>query len=73
MRASTEGTEKPIIVRIHMSEYSNPLTFGSWAQYLEGRFRQAGIPVSGDGVSHGTLNRYDDPNDFGVTVYEWKP
>lgn len=66
-------TTKPIIVRIRMSEYSNPLTFDSWAQYLESRLRQAGIPVAGDGISRGTLNRYDDPEDFGVTVYEWKP
>ena len=46
---------------------------GKYFDWLEARLKEAGIPVEGDNLLHGTLHRFDDPNDFGSIVYRWEP
>lgn len=46
---------------------------GKYYEWLEQKLKGVGIPVDGDNLLHGTLHRFDDPEDFGVTVYRWWP
>ena len=64
-----------IEVRININDVpagpgSEPHSYFGW---LENKLKNAGIPVDGDNLLHGTLVRFDDPNDFGVTIYVWRP
>lgn len=49
---------------------AEPKPYFDW---LEKKLKDAGIPVDGDNLLHGTLTRFDDPNDFDVTIYVWRP
>lgn len=47
------------------------LTPEVWETALFNTLREAGIPVNPDGSVPGALKRWDDPEDFGATWYEW--
>ena len=67
-----------IQVRISTLDYplDRPLTPALWESWLVDKLRAAGVPIKGllvyDGLTHGTLSRYDDPCDFSMAVYEWR-
>lgn len=70
------AADEPIEVRIRVDDIpkGRTLNYGIWETYIYTRLTEAGIPVSESGdVLRGTLTRMDDPADFGVTVYRWKP
>jgi len=51
-----------------MPRHDRPEKYFDW---LEKRLKEAGIPVDGDKLHSGVLQRLDDPEDFGVTIYRW--
>lgn len=66
--------DQPITVRILLSEYERPMTFGNWAEVVERRLREAGVPLDDNGdVARGTMRRFDDPAEWGATIYVWTP
>lgn len=63
-----------ICVRINVGDIpkGRSLDYGVWETYIYGRLKEAGIPVLPDGnIERGTIHRFDDPKDFGATIYEW--
>lgn len=68
---------EPITVRINVSEIVRYRTPELWETFVMGKLREAGVPVKGvllyGGIESGTLMRRDDPEDFGVTIYTWRP
>lgn len=69
----SDPTDKPITVRISVSEFERPLSFEGWASVVERKLKEAGIPVEGPDVVRGTLRRFDDPAEWGTTIYVWTP
>lgn len=45
-----------------------------WETKLYNALKSAGIPVSPDGriTEDGVLDRYDDPKDWGLVIYQWR-
>jgi hypothetical protein len=60
-----------IEVRLNINDM--PLDDGPWVyfEWIEARLREAGIPIEGDNLLHGTLIRLDDPENFGAVTYRW--
>ena len=60
-----------IEVRINVKDM--PLNDGpeKYFNWLEKKLKDAGIPIDGDILLSGVLNRIDDPEDFGITTYRW--
>lgn len=50
-----------------------PLTPAEWERRIVTILRAAGIPMTDAGPTHGTLQRFDDPKDFGASIWEWTP
>lgn len=61
-----------IEVRINVDDVPKPFTLGSWAKHIQEKLAEAGVPLDEKGQPiSGALRRFDDPKDFGVTVYQW--
>lgn len=78
MATLTDGTDtsKRIVVRIQIDS-NMPTEFLRWQKWVSEKLVAAGIPlIHGnleEGTEHGTLWRYDDPAEWGVTVWQWEP
>ena len=63
-----------VVIRVDDIHKGRTLDYGIWETYVYGKLKEAGIPVSPTGdVERGTLFRYDDPEDFGATIWKWEP
>lgn len=62
-----------ITVRLHIDNCPKPFTITSWAKWVDEQLIAAGIPIHGSVLGGGAIRRYNDPKDFGVTVWEWIP
>lgn len=71
---NTAKDEGDIIVRLRLSDCPHPMKPDTYFDWLYAEFSKAGIPCDPDGtLIRGTIMRFDDPEDFGVTVWHWKP
>ena len=63
------------MIEVRLDVRDMPLHDGpeKYYDWLEKKLKGAGVPVDGDNLLHGTLHRFDDPENFGVTVYRWEP
>jgi len=71
--AYPEDQKTIIEVRLNIREmplHNGPERHFDW---LEAKLKAAGIPVDGNNLLHGTLTKFDDPTDFGATIYRWEP
>lgn len=63
-----------IRVRILVNEIllnQGPEIYSKW---IIERLRKSNIPIDVEGnILNGTIYRLDDPDDFGATIYVWKP
>ena len=80
MLQNVEHTDEGIIrCRISASDYplECSLTQAMWECWIVGKLKEAGVPIIGilvfRGIKSGTLRRFNDPVDFGATIYEWIP
>ncbi len=77
--AGRASLERKVRVVINMTDYpiNLPLEPAMWECWVVGKLKEAGVPVKGalvfGGLESGTLTRFDDPTDFGATVWEWNP
>jgi len=64
-----------VMIKIRLNVKDMPLDDGPriYFDWLEAKLKAAGIPIDGDNLLRGTLSKFDDPNDFGATIYRWKP
>jgi hypothetical protein len=64
-----------IEVHLNLRDAPKPLSFESWARWVQERLTAAGIPCADDGSlgSRGMLKRFLDPDDFGGIRYQWIP
>lgn len=71
--------EGKVRCRVHVSDFPKDwdMSPALWECWLIGKLKEAGVPVKGKltfrGIEGGTLSRFDDPSDFGATIYEWTP
>lgn len=63
------------MIEVRLNVKDMPLNSGPnrYFDWLEVKLKESGIPLDGDNLLHGTLTRFDDPNDFGITIYRWEP
>ena len=65
--------ERRVRVVLKTSEYPPAV----WETWVVGKLKDAGVPIKGTlvfgGIESGTLTRFDDPTDFGATIWEWNP
>jgi len=67
-----DETKGRIEVRLNIKDmplHDGPDRYFDW---VEVKLKEAGIPVDGDNLLSGTLRRFDDPDDFGSTIYRWE-
>lgn len=75
MSAIGQGKEK-ITVRLSAFDYHGIQEPEPWAAWIAAKLREHGIPCIGGDYYHlerGTLQRFDDPKEWGGTIYEWTP
>ncbi len=50
------------------------ITFFSWRKFVSAKLKEAGVPVSDElmRISHGILQRFDNPANFGQFTYVWE-
>ena len=69
------------MIEVLLNVKDMPLNDGpeKYYEWLEAKLRDAGIPVDGDRLMSGSLlvsvslHRFDDPCNFGITIYRWEP
>ena len=63
------------MIKVRLNVKDMPLHYGpeKYFDWVEARLKEAGIPVDGGNLLNGTLHRFDDPKDFGSTIYRWEP
>lgn len=65
-----------IRVEINVDEFEKPLTYSYWLSHVTKKLMDAGIPIRNSvdiyDLESGSLERFDDPKDYGKTVYVWK-
>ena len=61
------------MIEVRLNIKDMPLHDGpeSYFDWLEKKLKESGIPVDGDNLLSGVLQRFDDPENFGVTIYRW--
>jgi len=62
-----------IEVRINLSDMPSPLNMDNWATAIFEKLSAAGIPAYLGAGCDGLLRHWYDPNDFGVSIYQWVP
>jgi hypothetical protein len=69
---------KEIQVEINIDDYPHGLglTPAMWESWVVGKLKEAGVPVEGtltfNGIKSGILSRFDNPEDFGKTIWKWR-
>ena len=67
-----------IEVKISIDDFPDnfDMTPSVWEMWVVGKLKSAGVPIKGvltfRGLEKGTIERYDDPKDFGASTYRWK-
>lgn len=65
--------EKPITVRLRVDDCPKPMTIPTWSDWVDCQLAKAGVPIDDGLLLRGTIRRRDDPEDFGVSIWEWTP
>ena len=70
-----KAAENSEAIEVRLKVKDMPLHDGpeKYFYWLDEKLKEAGIPVDGDNLLRGTLHRFDDPEDFGSTIYRWEP
>jgi hypothetical protein len=64
----------PIRVVLHPDRSVVEMGPEGLVHWAESELRRAGIPLdSGGALTSGKIERFDDPEDFGATIWEWRP
>lgn len=77
-RSGEKAVTERIKLTINLHEYPEgwDLSSAMWECWILGKLRDAGVPVKGmlkfNGIESGTLIRFDQPEDFGVTTFVWE-
>lgn len=61
-----------IEVRLNLKDMPRLSEPKEYFDFIEEKLKAAGVPVDGDNLLHGTLHRFDDPEDFGGVIYRWE-
>jgi hypothetical protein len=63
---------KRIEVRIPIKDLMNFSSPKEYFAFVEKKLQNAGIPVQGEIVLEGKLFKFDDPLDFGTSIWIWE-